>query len=162
MKGFVVDAMLGRLATWLRLVGCDAFFSVHVHDDELLEISRSQERILLTSDEELSERAQDAGVEYMLVRGDVDHGVAAVFSKYGIAPIADPSISRCTKCNGELTEIGEDGKERVKGLIFEQTYNHYDTFWLCEYCNSVFFMGGQWDNIQKYMDHISDLMEAGV
>ena len=40
MKGFVVDAMLGRLATWLRLVGCDAFFSVHVHDDELLEISK--------------------------------------------------------------------------------------------------------------------------
>jgi uncharacterized protein with PIN domain len=160
MKGFVVDAMLGRLATWLRLVGCDAFFSVQVHDDELLEISKEQDRILLTSDEELSQRADEAGVEYMLVRGSVDERVASVFRKYGIAPIADPSIARCTKCNGELTEISEEEKHRVKNLVFEQTYNHYDRFWLCEYCKSVFFMGGQWENIQKYMDHISELMES--
>ncbi|MHA1769447.1 MAG: Mut7-C RNAse domain-containing protein [Candidatus Thorarchaeota archaeon] len=159
MKTFVVDAMLGRLATWLRLVGCDTFYSTQAQDDELLTIAREQGRVLLTSDAELVQRAERDGIESVLVRGTVDERVASVFSRFGIDPVADPSVSRCTKCNGELTQVSGEDKVRVKGLVFEQTYNHYDRFWICEYCKSVFFEGGQWENIRKYMAHISDMME---
>ncbi len=159
MKTFIVDAMLGKLATWLRLTGHDAFYSTKVHDDELLEIAREQNRVLLTSDAILSRRAEDAGIEYMLVRGAVDEEVAGVFLKYGIAPEADPSISRCTKCNGSLTHIRDKEKQKIRGLVPEQTYNHYNEFWFCKYCSSVFFQGGQWTNIRIYMDRIAQLMK---
>ena len=158
MKSFIVDAMLGKLASWLRLTGHDTFYSTKVHDDELLRIALEQNRILLTSDAILSRRAKDAGAEVMLVRGTVDEEVASVFLKYGISPKADPSNSRCTKCNGSLTHVIEEEKERIKELVPDQTYNHYTEFWLCKYCKSVFFQGGQWTNIEVYMVKIAQLM----
>ncbi|MFX1559948.1 MAG: Mut7-C RNAse domain-containing protein [Promethearchaeota archaeon] len=159
MKTFIVDAMLGKLATWLRLTGRDAFYSTKAHDDELLRIALDQNRVLLTSDSILARRAKEAGVEVMLVRGSVDEEVAGVFLKFGISPVADPSISRCTKCNGSLTHIREDQKSRIQGLVPDQTYRYYTEFWFCEYCKSVFFQGGQWTNIEAYMERIAQLMK---
>lgn len=159
MKTFVVDAMLGRLAIWLRLVGCDAYYSPKTGDDGLLDIAREQGRVLLTADAELCKRAENEEIECMLVRGSVDERVASVFARHDIEPIADPRRSRCTKCNGVLTPIPEEEKERIRHLVYDQTYNHYTQFWLCEDCNSVFFRGGQWTNIEKYMKRIAELME---
>jgi uncharacterized protein with PIN domain len=156
---FIVDAMLGKLATWLRLTGHDAFYSTVIHDDELLRIAQEQQRILLTSDALLSRRAEDAGIEFMLVRGTVNEEVASVFLRFGIKPEADPSKSRCTKCNGVLTHLIGREKERIEGLVPDQTYRHYTEFWLCEYCKSVFFKGGQWSNIEAYMTRIGELMK---
>lgn len=159
MKTFIVDAMLGKLATWLRLTGHDTFYSSKLHDDDLLRIALEQNRVLLTSDAILSRRAEDADVEVMLVRGTVDEEVASVFLEFGISPEADPSKSRCTKCNGELTHIRNGEKSRVEGLVPSQTFNHYTEFWICEYCKSVFFQGGQWTNIEAYMHRIRQLMK---
>ncbi len=159
MKTFIVDSMLGKLATWLRLTGHDAMYSTVIHDDEFLRIAIDTGGILLTSDKELYHRGVDAGVDTMLVRGTVDEEVASVFLKYEIKPYADASISRCTKCNGALEHIIEEDKERIKGLVMDQTYEHYDEFWLCRYCKSVFFQGGYWTNIQKYMERIQELMD---
>jgi uncharacterized protein with PIN domain len=151
--------MLGKLATWLRLTGNDAFYSTQMHDDDLLRIALEQNRVLLTSDAILSRRAEEAGIEVMLVRGTVDEEVASVFLMFGISPEADPSKSRCTKCNGILTHIVDNDKEKVKGLVPEQTYKYYTEFWICGYCKSVFFRGGQWSNIEAYMVRIAQLMK---
>jgi uncharacterized protein with PIN domain len=159
MKTFVVDSMLGKLATWLRLTGHDAMFSTKIHDDEFLQIAIDTGRVLLTSDEELYHRAVDANAETMLVRGSVDDEVASVFLKYDIEPHAEASISRCTKCNGTLVHITEEEKEKVKGLVMDRTYDFYNEFWFCEYCKSVFFEGGQWININEYMNRIGELMQ---
>ncbi len=159
MKIFMVDAMLGKLATWLRLTGHDAFYSTVMHDEDLLRIALEEKRVLLTSDAILCRRAEEAGIEVMLVRGTVDEEVASVFLRYGIIPEADPAKSRCTKCNGVLTHITEDEKHQIHGLVPDQTYNHYSEFWFCKYCKSVFFQGGQWTNIEEYMRRIAELMK---
>jgi uncharacterized protein with PIN domain len=159
LKTFIVDAMLGRLATWLRLTGYDTFYSTKLHDDELIRIASEQERVLLTSDAMLARKAQEAGLEIMLVRGSVDEEVAAVFLRYGIKPVADPRVSRCTKCNGELVHLTGEEKVKVKDLVPDRTYDYYEEFWLCKYCKSVFFQGGQWTNIDAYMERIAELMK---
>ena len=159
MKRFTVDAMLGKLALWLRLTGHDTRFDTEMHDDELLDVSIAENRVLITSDAELHERAQNRNLESLLLRGSVDEGVAQVFIEYKIPPEIDPAKSRCSKCNGSLTSITEVDKERVKDLVFEQTFDTYEEFWLCEDCNSVFFQGGHWKNIELYMKRISELMQ---
>jgi uncharacterized protein with PIN domain len=155
---FVVDAMLGKLALWLRLTGHDAVYSATLDDGVALELAERENRILLTSDEALSSRAVERGLETMLVRGSVDEEVAAVFVKYHILAEIDPSTARCSKCNGELEEIQGDEKARIRPLVHDKTYSYYDTFWLCNNCNSVFFQGSYWKNIQKYMARIRDLI----
>lgn len=159
MTRFVVDGMLGKVALWLRLLGYDTIYSPKDDDDRLLEIAQSEDRVLLTSDELLHERAEKGGISSMLLRGGVDDEIAILFRRFNIQPSIDPSKSRCSKCNGLLVEIGKDEKERVKGLVLEQTYNYYDKFWLCTTCNSVYFQGGHWKNIRSYMDRIRSLVE---
>ncbi len=156
---FVVDAMLGRLATWLRLTGQDTLYLHDCADGELLRLAREQERILLTSDGTLYEQATRQGITAMLVRGDVDNEIADVFRHFRIAPKVNPDTARCSKCNGRLIHLTGDQKERVNGLVPEQTYNYYDEFWLCEDCHSVYFKGSYWTNITSYMKRIAALIQ---
>jgi len=157
---FVVDAMLGKVALWLRLTGHDTIYYGDIDDDDALVIAEEEGRALLTSDEELFQRANNKKLDAKLVReSTVDDKVASVFFWYGINPNIDPSIARCSKCNGKLEEITADSKERVKELVFEKTYDAYDTFWLCNDCHSIFFQGGYWDNMTQYMERIRELMK---
>lgn len=156
---FLVDAMLGRLSTWLRLAGYDTLYDPDVHDDELLEIASSQKRVLLTSDYELHTRAENRDIDCLLVRGKPDDALADVFHEFNISPKIVPPEARCSKCNSELAELHGQEKERIKDLVFEQTYDHYDVFWFCQDCQNVYFQGGYWDNIQRYMEHIQSLID---
>lgn len=47
---FVLDVHLGKLATYLRLLGFDTWYRYDCDDEELAAISDSQQRILLTRD----------------------------------------------------------------------------------------------------------------
>ncbi|MHA1779361.1 MAG: Mut7-C RNAse domain-containing protein [Candidatus Thorarchaeota archaeon] len=155
---FIVDAMLGRLTPWLRLTGNDTLYSVDYDDDTLLELAEKEDRVLLTSDAELYQRAQERGIRSMLVRGDVDTEVADVFRTFKIPPLIDPNRSRCSKCNGELQHIIGPQKTQIKGLVHDQTYEYYNEFWLCTSCHSVFFQGGHWQNMLDYMKRIADMI----
>ncbi len=158
MSSFAVDAMLGKLALWLRLTGHDTFYRVDTDDDELLRVANSENRILLTSDADLHERAVKSNIKGMLVRGSVDEAVVNVFIEFGISPTVDSTKSRCSKCNGELIQLVGKEKERIRNLVHKKTYDYYENFWLCNNCQSVFFQGGYWRNILEYMEKIDVLM----
>ncbi len=55
---FVLDAHLGRLASYLRLLGFDAIFNNDSSGGELVTISLEENRILLARDRSLIERGQ--------------------------------------------------------------------------------------------------------
>ncbi len=50
---FLADAMLGRLARWLRVLGLDTAYDPAVPDSLLVSWARAEERILLTRDRAL-------------------------------------------------------------------------------------------------------------
>ncbi|MGV9103187.1 MAG: DUF5615 family PIN-like protein [Candidatus Thorarchaeota archaeon] len=160
MSRFIIDAMLGRLALWLRLAGIDTIYETDLKDNRIIEIAAAENRVILTSDADLNDRAMKEGVRSMLVRGPVDYRIAKVFHEFGIPPEVDPDEARCSKCNGELIKISTEDKSRIREFVHKQTYEHYEMFWYCPDCDAVYFQGGYWDNIQKYMEHISELMET--
>ena len=49
--------MLGKLAKWLKILGFDTLFFSRIGDDELLSIAQKENRVLLTRDTGLLERA---------------------------------------------------------------------------------------------------------
>jgi uncharacterized protein with PIN domain len=120
MTRFVVDAMLGKLSLWLRLAGFDTLYSTELHDDELLAIAEEEKRFLLTSDEKLHKRAMEGALESMLLRGSVDERVTRVFREFDIPPRIDPSRSRCSKCNGELTMTGSGSAIAARACSFRE------------------------------------------
>jgi len=71
---FLLDVMLGKLATYLRMCGHDAAYALDEGrdteaDDELLAAARAEDRTLLTRDVQLAERADDRG--FLLEARDV-------------------------------------------------------------------------------------------
>ena len=55
---FLVDAMLGNLAKKLRLMGFDSFYSSSIEDEDLLNKAKTEKRIIITKDEQLSQNAK--------------------------------------------------------------------------------------------------------
>ena len=47
---FVADKMLGRLARWLRILGCDVLYGTNFSGRGLLAAARSEDRVMLTRD----------------------------------------------------------------------------------------------------------------
>jgi len=54
---FIVDAMLGSLAKWLRLLGYDTLYSTSYNDAQIISIAARAKRIMVTSDKGLYRRA---------------------------------------------------------------------------------------------------------
>jgi uncharacterized protein with PIN domain len=50
---FAADAMLGRLARWLRVLGYDTWYDIGVADPVLVKLAQAEDRILLTRDRHL-------------------------------------------------------------------------------------------------------------
>jgi len=53
---FFVDAMLGNLATKLRLLGFDSLYSSSIEDDELLRVAKLENRVIISRDVQLAEK----------------------------------------------------------------------------------------------------------
>jgi uncharacterized protein with PIN domain len=135
--------MLGSLARWLRIGGYDTEYVKDTSDDSLLDQSESQERILVTRDEVLANRARKRGLRYILLgSGSDEDALAKIESELKIT--YDPTFSRCPKCNGVLKSIP---KGEVEGKIPEGTYRAVDEYWQCERCGSFYWRGSHWPRI---------------
>ena len=68
---FLADSMLGKLARWLRMLGHDVTYNVELDDNVLLEVAKKENRVLLTRDLELYQRAIDKDLDAFYVEGKI-------------------------------------------------------------------------------------------
>lgn len=69
---FIADAMLGRLARWLRILGYDTAYEKMITDERLVERAVREDRWLLTRDRNLALRRLLRGRHTLLVSDKVD------------------------------------------------------------------------------------------
>jgi uncharacterized protein len=94
----LADEMVGRLARYLRMVGCDTVYAQGWSDDEILARATADQRVVVTRDRLLARRAPRA---VLLTSGALDAQMRAVRSAIPEIP-GDISFERCTLCNGVL------------------------------------------------------------
>lgn len=139
---FVVDAMLGKLARWLRLLGYDTVYDQSLDDKALIESSKSEGRILITRDGDLFRRASKEGVRAILIRSENITGALLEISHL-IKNSAINSIgTRCTLCNTPLVEA-----DRTKMLSEE--IPKVGPLWTCPKCGKVYWHGSHWRGIEE-------------
>lgn len=101
-SSFLADAMLGRLARWLRVLGFDTRFDPTLDDPELVILADAEARILLTRDRRL---VTDLKPAYsLLITYDAPlEQLRQVIDTYRLeAPKA--LFTRCLICNVALRE----------------------------------------------------------
>mgnify|MGYP003576701787 FL=1 len=105
---FVLDVHLGRLASYLRLLGFDTLYRNDYEDDALLRISRDQHRILLTRDTGLLKRSAITHGAFLHAT-DPRRQLREVLDRFQLDARIAP-FSRCARCNGtvELLDTAPD------------------------------------------------------
>jgi len=145
---FLCDQMLGRLARWLRFLGFDTFYANNeMADDELLDIAKREERVLITRDKELVFRCRKHLIPFVHIQTDNIDEQLLFTVRSSDAVISDDDIfSRCSECNALLEKIKKDAAEQmVPKRVFEQ----HDDFLQCPQCKNVYWAGTHTDNIME-------------
>lgn len=140
---FLADTMLGRLATWLRILGYDVEY-VRGEDAALIERARETGRILLTRDTGIVRRR---GLPpHLLVHSDhISEQLRQVIQAFHLTA-ADPSTRRCPRCNALLEPRT---KAEVFGRVPEFVWSQQDTFWGCPACGRLYWAGSHWRRMDE-------------
>ena len=100
---FIADAALGRLATWLRLLGCDVVYARGAGEAELIRRARTEGRFLLTRNTRLVRRR--ALPPHLLVQSDDFRAqLRQVVETCGLRA-APAFLARCVRCNTPIENI---------------------------------------------------------
>jgi uncharacterized protein with PIN domain len=131
---FVVDKTLGRLARWLRIVGCDVLYGSNFSGRGLLAAARRDGRIVLTRNRRLAR--QEVEPPLLVVAADrFREQLRQVIAAFEIDPTA-ALFRRCVDCNAELAEVD---REAVQGEVPEFVLATQKHFRRCPHCRHVFW-----------------------
>lgn len=160
----LLDVMLGKLATYLRMCGYDAAYALDRDaegsessdsssakeppfdpraDDDLLALARAEDRLVLTRDTRLAERADESLLlESLDVVGQLRELDAAGFD----LALSEPS--RCARCNGTLESVFEGPTPEYAPEPTERPV------WRCRSCGRYYWKGSHWDDVEETLSSL--------
>ena len=146
---FVLDVHLGRLTRYLRLLGFDSSYANDRTDGELLALSRGENRILLTRDVGLLERA---ALVYggFLHETDPRRQLREVLDRFGLQQRIAP-LTRCARCNGL---IGPATPALARGRVPGGVLREQRRFSRCGECGQVYWPGGHLQRLRSRLAEI--------
>ncbi len=144
---FVVDVNLGKLAQKLRLLGFDTLFRNNLEDDEIIQISIKEKRIILTRD--LGILKQSAVTHgYWVRNNNPKKQLREVVERLQLQNSFRP-FTRCSKCNGTLTGINT---EEARGKVPDDTFLMCNEFWKCKGCGQIYWEGTHFSKIIDWIE----------
>ena len=149
---FVLDVHLGKLATYLRLLGFDTWYSNDCEDEELATISDSEQRILLTRDRGLLKRSI-VTYGYWVRAIDPIQQSREILQRFALWDKIRP-FQHCLRCNGNLVSVD---LEEVSARLPAKTRQYYNEFYLCQRCQQVYWKGSHYSDLQKLVKKITKL-----
>ena len=151
----LADAMLGRLARWLRILGYDTLYDPRLADDALVRLARAQDRVLLTRDVALARRR---GVCTLLIASEqAEEQLAQVIVELELWAAAGP-FSRCPVCNDVLEQVPHSW---AWGYVPPYTFCTQREFRLCPSCNRFYWRGTHWERMQTIIARLRARRSGG-
>jgi uncharacterized protein len=149
---FIADAMLGRLARWLRFLGFDTLYYPDIQDGRLISIAREEDRCILTRDTRL---IQIKGLNnYLLIHSnDTFQQLIEVIGTLQLKQIRLPG--RCVACNGLLKTVQD--KNEVKDYVPEYVFLSFNMFSICPECGRVYWEGSHTRCFNEMLEKIKHL-----
>ena len=145
---FLCDAMLGRLARWLRAAGHDARFADCADDDRhLLESAIEEGRILLTRDRGLAERKSARGRVLLLQSETVSMQARELKRRLGVDWLYDP-FTRCIVDNTPLRVATPEEAAALPGKV----RGYGEPFASCPMCRRVYWAGDHHQRMRRRLE----------
>ena len=158
---FLVDAMLGKLARFLRIFGFDTIYADDlkdfikinpVPDGKLIEFAKKNDRFIITKDYSLYKDFIEKSI-YLKGEGIYNYLMqlnkeSNLYFKFNI------ERARCSICNSILKKV--KNKKLIKDLVLKETFSHYNEYYRClnPQCKKIFWQGSHIEDIKNRLDEI--------
>jgi uncharacterized protein with PIN domain len=131
---FAADRMLGRLVTWLRIVGQDVIYGPHLSGYGLLRAARTEDRLILTRDRSLRQKQPPA---FLFIESDhYRDQLLQVVRACGLKIVDEKLFSRCLECN---TVLQPKAKEMAQRLVPPYVFSTQENFVSCPTCGRIYW-----------------------
>jgi hypothetical protein len=142
----LLDAMLGKLARYLRMCGYDAAYALDrgvEADDALLALATDEDRTLVTRDCQLATRApRSVRIDSRAIDGQLRELREVGFE---LSLPAEPA--RCGRCNGPVARVA------ATDSVPEYAPDPGETrCYRCLDCGQVFWKGSHWEDVRERLD----------
>ncbi|MBN1276342.1 MAG: Mut7-C ubiquitin/RNAse domain-containing protein [Deltaproteobacteria bacterium] len=146
---FIADINLGDIAKYMRALGFDMHFDPMLSIRGIIEISRNENRIILTKSRKLL-KYKDVTHGIYLHPGKLEEQIKRVIKYLDIGKLARP-FSRCLCCNNLLQSVEKD---RIMERIPPKTSALCNEFSYCKSCDKYYWKGTHWIHIKETVDRI--------
>jgi uncharacterized protein with PIN domain len=144
----LLDTMLGKLGTYLRMCGYDAAYALRrgvEEDDDIVALAETEGRTVVTRDVALARKAPKA----VLIESRDVLDQLREFRDAGFELELEAEPSRCGACNAPLVRVAPE----------EQTPDYapepdYEAVWRCRECGQHFWKGSHWDDVAETIDSL--------
>lgn len=146
MKGeikFLADAMLGKLAKWLRILGYDTLYYRGTEALRLLDIAKKDDRILLTRNTRIPATA--GGLEVVVIADDHWASQVRQVVKHFHLPKPRLAFTRCVNCNAVLQPLS---RAQAQDRVPEHVFHVHNVFSVCPECQRVYWQGSHQQRMQ--------------
>jgi hypothetical protein len=130
------DAMLGRLARWLRILGYDTAYEAHISDEDLARRCFLEGRVLVTRDRRLGEQWRVPRVVLLRAEAPLEQ-LRELFERLGLER-PGALFRRCPLCNALVEPLA---RASVRGLVPERVRRERERFVRCPRCRRVYWEG---------------------
>jgi uncharacterized protein len=151
MKRFIADAMLGKLARWMRVMGCDVEYFSEITDQALSERALRDERIILTRDTRLIQRKIIRNYAFLVIGDLYPDQLRQVVQAFAIDPFAE-MLSRCLRCNAMLVSCE---KNELPGKVPPYVFKTQDRFMTCPQCLKIYWKA---THVQHMVEDIKSIL----
>jgi len=144
---FAADRSLGKLCTWLRILGFDTLFEA---DSAGGFFEALEDRILVTRIHEYRQRRQTHPLIYIR-RDRVRHQLRQVIESVPLYRVDLCLFSRCIRCNLPLQPVD---KSNLFGRVPEYIWQTCNRFKECSGCGRIYWRGTHGDSADTEIDRL--------
>jgi uncharacterized protein with PIN domain len=148
---FIADINLGNIVKYMRALGFDLFFDSLLSTREIIEISKRENRIILTKDRKLL-KFKDVSHGIFIRSGTTIEQIRRIINYLDIKDDIKP-FSRCLQCNTTLDVVP---KEKILNQIPPMTIEFCDEYVQCQSCDKIYWKGTHFINMMRVLKQILD------
>jgi uncharacterized protein with PIN domain len=136
-------------------MGYDSKYEPDIQDDNLINLARKEERIIISRDKNLVKKALKFGITSIFLRKKEEtKQFREIIDKLNLKIMEiNGDGARCPLCNTKTKPVNKNNvKNKVPVKILEQN----EKFWECEDCGKIFWEGSHIRNLQKFVSELNE------
>jgi hypothetical protein len=149
---FIADVHLGKLARYLRMMGFDVLYKNDFDDNEIVNLSLTERRAILTKDRGILKR-NEVTHGYWIRSTKVKEQVIEVIKRFDLKNIIK-EFSRCIECNSMLESIS---KSKIIAELPPKVSKSQESFSTCPACNKNYWKGTHHQQMLSFIQSVKDI-----